>query len=62
LSVRARIATLYLLGFTVDLANMFIFNAALPALQRELSASVAQLAWVGTIYMLGLTVAIPLGS
>lgn len=62
LSARARIATLYLLGFAVDLANMFIFNAALPALQRELGASVAELAWVGTIYMLGLTVAIPLGS
>ncbi|MFS8047748.1 MFS transporter [Rhizobium sp. BR 314] len=62
MSVRSRIATLYLLGFAVDLANMFIFNAALPALQRELDASVAQLAWVGTIYMLGLTVAIPVGS
>ncbi|MEI3853958.1 MULTISPECIES: MFS transporter [Ensifer] len=62
MSARSRIATLYLLGFAVDLANMFIFNAALPALQRELSASVVQLAWVGTIYMLGLTVAIPLGS
>lgn len=62
MSARCRIATLYLLGFAVDLANMFIFNAALPALQRELSASVVQLAWVGTIYMLGLTVAIPLGS
>ncbi|MBD9511015.1 MFS transporter [Ensifer sp. ENS10] len=62
MSAPSRIATLYLLGFAVDLANMFIFNAALPALQRELSASVVQLAWVGTIYMLGLTVAIPLGS
>ncbi len=62
MSDRSRIAALYLLGFAVDLANMFIFNAALPALQRELDASVAQLAWVGTIYMLGLTVAIPLGS
>lgn len=62
MSARSRIATLYLLGFAVDLANMFILNAALPALQRELSASIAQLAWVGTIYMLGLTVAIPVGS
>jgi len=62
LSARARIAALYLLGFAVDLVNMFIFNAALPALQRELDASVAQLTWVGAIYMLGLTVAIPLGS
>ncbi|MBA8880918.1 MFS transporter [Phyllobacterium myrsinacearum] len=62
MSARARIATLYLLGFAIDLANMFIFNAALPALGRELAASVAELAWVGTIYMLGLTVAIPLGS
>ncbi|MDH6233002.1 EmrB/QacA subfamily drug resistance transporter [Mesorhizobium soli] len=62
MSARSRIATLYLLGFALDLANMFIFNAALPTLRRELNASVTELAWVGTIYMLGLTVAIPLGS
>jgi len=62
MSDRSRIATVYLLGFAIDLANMFVINAAYPALQRELAASVAQLAWIGNAYMLGLTVVIPLGA
>lgn len=62
MSQRSKIATLYLLAFAVDLANMFIFNAALLTMQLEMQASVTQLAWVGTVYMLGLTVAIPVGS
>ncbi|KWF27247.1 MFS transporter [Burkholderia pseudomultivorans] len=59
---RFRIAVVYLLGFALDLANMFMLNAAYPALQRELHASVAQLAWIGNLYVLGLTVVIPLGT
>ncbi|WP_423381689.1 MFS transporter [Burkholderia sp. LMG 32019] len=59
---RSRIAAVYLLGFAIDLANMFMLNAAYPALQRELHASVAQLAWVGNMYVLGLTVVIPFGT
>ncbi|WP_256258882.1 MFS transporter, partial [Burkholderia ubonensis] len=62
MSDRSRIAAVYLLGFAIDLANMFMLNAAYPALQRELRASVAQLAWVGNAYVLGLTVVIPLGA
>ena len=62
MSARSRIATVYLLGFGIDLANMFMLNAAYPALQRELRASVAQLAWIGNAYVLGLTVVIPLGA
>nr|WP_175802590.1 MFS transporter [Burkholderia anthina] len=62
MSDRSRIAAVYLLGFAIDLANMFMLNAAYPALQRELHASVAQLAWVGNMYVLGLTVVIPLGT
>ncbi|OSO81665.1 MFS transporter [Burkholderia pseudomallei] len=62
MSARSRIAAVYLLGFSIDLANMFAINAAYPALQRALHASVAQLAWVGNVYMLGLTVVIPLGA
>ncbi|AIO70757.1 MFS transporter [Burkholderia oklahomensis] len=62
MSARSRIAVVYLLGFSIDLANMFAINAAYPALQRELRASVAQLAWIGNLYMLGLTVVIPLGT
>lgn len=62
MSARSRIAAVYLLGFSIDLANMFAINAAYPALQRALHASVAQLAWVGNVYMLWLTVVIPLGA
>ncbi|WP_323117828.1 MFS transporter [Burkholderia alba] len=58
---RSRIAVVYLLGFGLDLVNMFVINAAYPALGRELRASVAQLAWVGNAYMLGLTIVIPVG-
>lgn len=58
---RSRIAIIYLLGFGLDLANMFVINAAYPALARDLQASPAQLAWTGNAYMLGLTVVIPLG-
>lgn len=61
MSTRSRTAIVYLLGFGIDLANMFMINAAYPALQRELHASVSQLAWIGNIYVLGLTVVIPLG-
>ncbi len=59
---RLKIATLYLIGFALDVASMFILNAALPALQKELQATVAETAWVGTLHVLGLTIAIPLGG
>ncbi|MGO4337064.1 MFS transporter [Labrys sp. KB_33_2] len=62
MSVRSKIAIVYLLGFGLDLANMFVVNAAYPALGRELQASPAQLAWTGNAYMLGLTVVIPLDA
>jgi len=62
MTARSRIAAVYLLGFALDLANMFALNAAYPALQRELHASLAQLAWTSTIYVLGLTAVIPLGA
>lgn len=60
--IRSKIAFVYLLGFAIDLANMFVINAAYPHIQRELHASVAQLAWIGNAYMLGLTIVIPLGT
>ena len=59
---RSKIAAVYLLGFAIDLANMFVINAAYPTIQRELHASIAQLAWIGNTYVLGLTVVIPLGT
>jgi MFS family permease len=46
--------------FALDLVNMFIATVAYPALAAELHADVGTLAWVGTAYMLGLSVVIPL--
>ncbi len=36
-----------LLGFALDLVNMFVATVAYPDIARELHASVTQLAWVG---------------
>ena len=62
MTYRAKVEGLYLLGFSLDLVNMFIGNVAYPALAAELHASVPQLAWIGNAYMLGLTLVIPLGG
>ncbi|WP_422419627.1 MFS transporter [Pseudomonas sp. GZD-222] len=59
---RSKVTLVYLLGFTLDLLNMFALNAAYPLLGRELHASVAQLSWTSNLYMLGLTLVIPLGN
>jgi EmrB/QacA subfamily drug resistance transporter len=56
------VAALYLLGFFVDLVNMFIANVAYPDIARGFGASIATLAWVGNAYILGLTVVIPLSA
>ncbi|NWD68420.1 MFS transporter [Pseudomonas gingeri] len=60
MSYRSKIALVYLLGFSLDLVNMFVANVAYPEIGLELRASVTQLAWVGNAYMLGLTAIIPL--
>jgi MFS family permease len=62
MTYRAKVETLYLLGFSLDLVNMFIGTVAYPAIAADLQASVPQLAWIGNAYMLGLTLVIPLGS
>ena len=59
---RYKVTVIYLLGFTLDLLNMFALNAAYPALGQALNASVAQLSWVANLYMLGLTGAVALGT
>ena len=56
---RKKVAAIYLLGFFVDLINMFITSVAYPDIGRALGASVAQLAWISTAYILGLTIVIP---
>lgn len=62
MSYRSKVAIVYLLGFFVDLINMFIANVAYPAIGQALRASVSQLAWVSNGYILGLTLVIPLSA
>ncbi len=59
---RSKVAAVYLLGFFVDLINMFIANVAYPAISHGLGASVGELAWVSNSYILGLTLVIPLSA
>lgn len=59
-SPRLRHEAIFLLVFALDLVNMFIATVAYPALAAELHADISTLAWVGTAYMLGLSVVIPL--
>lgn len=55
----AKVAWIFLLGFALDLVNMFVATVAYPDIARELHASVTQLAWISNAYMLGLTLIIP---
>ncbi|MBA2927354.1 multidrug efflux MFS transporter [Pseudomonas sp. CCUG 57209] len=55
----SKVTWIFLLGFALDLVNMFVATVAYPDIARELHTSVTQLAWVGNAYMLGLTVIIP---
>lgn len=59
MAYRSKIAWIFLLGFALDLVNMFVATVAYPDIARELHASVTQLAWISNAYMLGLTVIIP---
>ena len=54
MAYRNKIALVYLLGFALDLVNMFAAAIAYPSISQELEASVTQLAWIGNAYMLGL--------
>lgn len=59
MTYRSKIAWIFLLGFALDLVNMFVATVAYPDIAHELQASVTQLAWVSNAYLLGLTVIIP---
>ncbi len=56
---RHRITLVYLLGFSLDLVNMFASNVAMPSIGVDLRASTGALAWISAAYTLGLTLAIP---
>lgn len=59
---RTKVAIVYLLGFFIDLINMFITNVAYPAIGQALDASVDQLTWVSTSYILGLILITPISA
>lgn len=60
MTYRSKVAWIFLLGFALDLVNMFVATVAYPDIARELHAAVTQLAWISNAYMLGLTLIIPL--
>ncbi|KQN47520.1 disulfide bond formation protein DsbA [Serratia sp. Leaf50] len=59
MNYRTRVAVVYLLGFFIDLINMFISNVAYPAISHHFQANVEQLAWISNGYIVGLTLVIP---
>lgn len=58
MAYRNKLALIYVLGFALDLVNMFAASIAYPQIGQMLHASVNQLAWIGNAYMLGLTLII----
>lgn len=59
---RNKVATVFLLGFFLDLINMFIASVAFPDMSRALNASVSELAWVSNGYIAGLTLVVPFSA
>jgi len=62
MTYRSKVAVVYLLGFFLDLINMFIASVAFPAMSVALQASVSVLAWVSNGYIAGLTLIIPFSA
>ncbi|WP_236345858.1 MFS transporter [Enterobacter cancerogenus] len=59
---RTRVAVVFLLGFFLDLINMFIASVAFPAMGQALHATPSALAWVSNGYIAGLTLVIPFSA
>ncbi|MDC8758918.1 MFS transporter [Janthinobacterium fluminis] len=62
MAYKYRVAVIYLLGFFIDLINMFMASVAFPDIGRSLHASIGTVAWVANAYTLGLTLVIPLSA
>ncbi|MFJ5983084.1 MFS transporter [Enterobacter cancerogenus] len=62
MTYRTRVAAVFLLGFFLDLINMFIASVAFPAMGQALHASPSALAWVSNGYIAGLTLVIPFSA
>ena len=59
MTYRSKVAVVYLLGFFLDLINMFIASVAFPAMAQTYHATPSALAWVSNGYIAGLTLVIP---
>lgn len=62
MTYRSKVAAVYLLGFFLDLINMFIASVAFPAMSHEFNATPSALAWVSNGYIAGLTLVIPFST
>jgi MFS family permease len=62
MTYRHKVAAVFLLGFFLDLINMFIASIAFPDMSRALNVSVSQLAWVSNAYIIGLTLVVPFSA
>jgi len=62
MTYRHKVAIVFLLGFFLDLINMFIASVAFPAMAVELNASAPALAWVSNGYIAGMTLVIPFSA
>lgn len=62
MTYRNKVATVYLLGFFLDLINMFIASVAFPAMATALHTYASALAWVSNGYIVGLTLIIPFSA
>ena len=62
MTYRSKVATVFLLGFFLDLINMFIASVAFPAMSRKLHAAGGELAWVSNGYIDGLPLVLPFSA
>ncbi len=62
MTYRSKVAVVYLLGFFLDLINLFIASVAFPAMSVDLHTSISALAWVSNGYIAGLTLIIPFSA
>lgn len=59
---RKQVAAIYLLGFFIDLVNMFITGVATPDIGRGLQAPVAQLGCISSAYSIGPMIVMPFSA
>lgn len=62
MSYRSKVAIVFLLGFFLDLINMFMASVAFPTMAVALHSSAPALAWVSNGYIAGMTAIIPFSA